>query len=193
MAKYLRGMRGGVFLDIGAHDGVSYSNTCLLERELEWTGICVEPNPEAFRRLCVARRCVCINAAAAAIAGSAKFIQFTGYGEMLSALGSTLKSFRVAEATATAGVTVSEIEVRCELVGSMLKAHGIAHVDYVSIDTEGGEFDIVRTMDLRQLRVKILTIENNGEEDKIEPYMRAQGYRLRSIIGSDSIYVDRRL
>ena len=44
--------KNGFFIDIGAHDGISLSNTYLLEQEYGWKGICIEPNPSVFKKLC---------------------------------------------------------------------------------------------------------------------------------------------
>ena len=45
------GLTGGVFVDLGCYDGVTYSNTWYFERVLNWTGVCVEPNPEVYPRI----------------------------------------------------------------------------------------------------------------------------------------------
>ena len=39
--------RKGVFVDVGAHDGVTFSNTLMLERDFDWSGVCIEPLPSA--------------------------------------------------------------------------------------------------------------------------------------------------
>ena len=52
--------RGGYFLDIDAHDGVTNSNTLLLETRYHWNGLCVEANPIMFERLRGSRRVHCI-------------------------------------------------------------------------------------------------------------------------------------
>src|SRR5215510_8537437 len=57
----LRGKRGGVFVDVGAYDGVALSNTCYFEKELGWTGLCIEPNPIVFERLTQNRNCTTVN------------------------------------------------------------------------------------------------------------------------------------
>ena len=51
VVEALAGLRGGFFLDSGASDGVSGSNTLLLESAFGWRGICVEPNDQLFTRL----------------------------------------------------------------------------------------------------------------------------------------------
>ena len=50
------GRRNGVFVDLGCYDGVTYSNTWYFERVLNWSGVCVEPNPEVFARISIDAR-----------------------------------------------------------------------------------------------------------------------------------------
>ena len=54
----------GVFLDIGAYDGIEGSNSYFFEKELGWKGICFEPIPKLYQRLKENRKCISINAAA---------------------------------------------------------------------------------------------------------------------------------
>ena len=57
----------GTFVDIGAHDGVTFSNSYFFEKERNWKGICVEPIPEIFSKLDETRNCIKINGAAHAL------------------------------------------------------------------------------------------------------------------------------
>jgi len=59
---YFKGLKDGYFIDIGAYDGITISNTYALEK-IGWKGICVEPVPEIYERLIKNRTCECINAA----------------------------------------------------------------------------------------------------------------------------------
>ena len=53
--------RGGTFVDIGAHDEIHLSNTYLLEKEYNWSGICIEANSDTFEKLKGNRmECVCL-------------------------------------------------------------------------------------------------------------------------------------
>src|SRR5262249_24466900 len=54
--------RTRIFLGIGAYDGVRLSNTLMLERDLGWTGLYVEPLPNIFAVLQRSRRCICVHA-----------------------------------------------------------------------------------------------------------------------------------
>ncbi|MGI8984553.1 MAG: FkbM family methyltransferase, partial [Acidimicrobiales bacterium] len=84
--EVFRGQRGGVFVDVGANDGVSFSNTLLLERERGWRGLCIEPHPRAFEQLVRNRTCDCFNGTMGAEKGVGRFLQLEGYCEMLSGL-----------------------------------------------------------------------------------------------------------
>ena len=55
--------KNGIFLDIGAHDGITLSNTYYLESILGWKGICVEPNPEIFQKCKKNRKSIICNKA----------------------------------------------------------------------------------------------------------------------------------
>ena len=54
---------GGFFVDVGAYDGVKFSNTLLLEKDFEWNGICIEPGKRFFQRLTENRTATCIEKA----------------------------------------------------------------------------------------------------------------------------------
>src|SRR5262245_58358110 len=86
------GMRNGVFVDIGAHDGISFSHTLVFERELGRTGICIEPNPDVFTQLKDNRSAICLGIAIANEAGKLPFIKVEGYAQMLSGLSQSMDS-----------------------------------------------------------------------------------------------------
>ena len=70
-------LKHGVFIDIGANDGITFSNS-LLFGEMGWEGICVEPNPITFKELGECRNCHCLNACITDCDGSVDF--FSGGG-----------------------------------------------------------------------------------------------------------------
>ena len=61
--NYYNKKRDGFFVEIGADDGVQFSNTHLLENEYGWKGICVEPSINTFGNLIKNRNCKCYNLA----------------------------------------------------------------------------------------------------------------------------------
>ena len=69
----------------GAHDGISISNTYLLERKYGWTGICVEANPDSFEQLKRNRRAVCVHACLDSTEGFVNFAKRDVMGGIVSA------------------------------------------------------------------------------------------------------------
>lgn len=185
---------GGVFVDIGAHDGQSLSNTWYLERELGWSGLAVEPLPEVYAKLAAARECSTIQGCVAAQSGTAKFQAIGGYSQMLSGLVNEREAShdaRVAREMAIHGGELKEIVVRCYTLGELLEQHNIDHVDYLDIDVEGAELSILENFDFDRFHVSIIAVENNYRDHHIPAFLTRQGFEFHSVVG-DEFYVNRR-
>lgn len=50
-----KGYRNGTFVDIGAHDGVSYNNTLYFEKKYSWSGVNIEPLEDIYNKLTINR------------------------------------------------------------------------------------------------------------------------------------------
>ncbi len=186
-----KGRVGGVFLDVGANDGVTINNTYFLERYRGWTGICVEPLPDPFGQLQKNRTAVCVNACAGVADGETEFFKITGTYEMLSGRVETYEHAnleRVRQATGDHPLTTEIVRTLCVTLPGILERAGLKHVDFVSLDTEGGELELLKTLDLRGLGVRAVTIENNFESPAIEKHMAGVGFVLVAVMGCDEIY-----
>ncbi len=191
---FFQNKRNGVFVDVGAHDGIAINNTYFLEKELGWTGICIEPNPTVFENLKKNRSCLCIQACAAEKAGTVQFIQAKGYTEMLSGMVHTFDPrhlVRLKREITQHGGSYAIIDVPAINLNTILKEHGLAHVDFLSIDVEGGEFEILKTIDFRTIHISVITIENNYNDNRQRQFLNSKGFQLVAILGgTDEIYVN---
>jgi len=189
-----REQRGGTFVDIGANDGVALSNTYFLETVRGWTGLCVEPQPTVFAALRAARRCDCVEGCAATSDGEAAFTIVDGVSNVLSGRPDVFPdghAARIAESVRVEGGLVRSIIVRCYEVNALIRRHGLTSVDFLSIDTEGGEAELLAAIDLDRFRVRAIAIENNYADRRIERALDARGYDFAAWMGSDEIYVRR--
>ena len=59
--EFYKEKKNGFFVDVGAYDGIEFSNTLLLEKELEWNGICIEPGKRFFQKLTENRTATCLS------------------------------------------------------------------------------------------------------------------------------------
>jgi len=188
--RFFKDKRDGVFVDIGAHDGVSLSNTYFFEKWMGWTGICVEPIPDVFAQLRRNRNCTCIQGCIYDKRETVSFLKITGWAEMLSGI---LENYdpkhreRIQKEIEANGGTSEIIEVKCYNLTQLLLDHGIYHVDYLSIDTEGGEFGILQSIDFDRIAIDVIEVENNYH-DPFEPFLQAHGYQKIASLGPDEIY-----
>jgi hypothetical protein len=82
------------------------------------------------------------------------------------------------------------IDVDCYLLNDVLKSDGIEHVDFLSLDTEGGEFDILSSIDFSKYQIDAIVVENNYKDSRFIPFLTSKGYRLAdSLAGQDQVFV----
>ncbi|MEI8365539.1 MAG: FkbM family methyltransferase [Parachlamydiaceae bacterium] len=180
----------GVFVDIGAHDGIKFSNTYFFEKHLGWTGMCVEPLPEVFERLKANRKCLCVQGCIFDKYETVPFLKISGYPEMLSGI---IENYdpqhvrRIQTEIAMIGGKSEIITVKCYNLTKLLIDNNIHHVDYLSIDTEGGELGILKSIDFTRIDVEIIDVENNYNEP-FQQFLEPFGYRKVAMLGVDEIY-----
>jgi FkbM family methyltransferase len=194
--EYLRGKRDGIFVDIGAYDGVTFSNTLTLERERDWTGICIEPLPDVFAQLQKNRRCICVQACIGnREEPGVEFLAVQSKAFRTRMLSGVLSEYdarhllRVAAELDEFGGSKNVIRVPMRHLHALLGEHGIRKVDYLSIDTEGSELLILRSTILSAIGNPCITVENNYDDPAIDSVLREQGYRLHTTIEWDRFYV----
>lgn len=183
------GRRDGRFAEIGAFDGVLHSNTCFLERDFGWSGLLVEPNPLLFAKLAASRKATYLERAVHREGG--QLLSFVASQEI-----GTLAEYAEADGYAEhRRQAISEnglITVSTITFDEMDAADGQggAGFDYVSLDTEGSELDILRTIDLRRHAIALFTIEHNFVEprrEQMRTLLAEAGYQ-RLNVGFDDWY-----
>ena len=186
----LRGRRNGFFVEIGAYDGVSFSNTYLLEA-VGWRGLLVEANPERFEECVKARpysRCV---KAAIVGEGGRKRISLTvpiGDGGV-DALAFTEASERHRRRVARATTETREIETRAMTFDELLDGHQ-GRIDLISIDVENAEFAALHGMDITRWTPELFIVEDNsmGRDRRVSDYLAQFGYIERLRLSANVFY-----
>ena len=135
------GMMRGTFVDLGCYDGVTYSNTWFFERVLNWTGVCVEPNPEVYPRIwSQAGRSSGIQMAVSDRRGTLPFVA----AYMRSSLNASAVDYAFLQSQ---GVKAVPVEVAVTTPSALLASSVLAFapvIDYVNIDVEQLELSILR-------------------------------------------------
>lgn len=170
--------KSGYFVEFGATNGVTMSNTHLLEKHFGWTGILAEPNPGFHARLRRERGCQISHDAVHATTGQAIFLCTE------KPAFSRLASIEPDDIFEREGrrVVRKEQKVNTVSLNDLLDRHKAPdHIDYISIDTEGAELDILSSFDFSRRRVDLFTIEHNfiPERAGVQALMTANGYVRR--------------
>lgn len=166
--------RGGFFVEFGAASGKELSNTWLLEKHFGWKGILAEPARCWHAALAANRSCIiehdCV---------------WKSTGDQLEFLESpqpelgTLAGFQGVDGHAKARESSKRYRVRTVSLGDLLARHQApAELDYLSIDTEGSELEILQSVDFAKHRFKTITCEHNytSAREKIHALLKAAGY-----------------
>lgn len=171
--------RGGFFVDIGAHDGVTLSNTYILESKYAWTGICVEANPDNFMQLTANRKSKCIFACLDSGEGVVEFAKKGLFGGIISK--------NTDNKTPAEGSEVLSLQT-ISLATLLKRADAPSEIDYLSIDVEGAEERVLGAFPFNSYRFKCMTIER--PTDSLKATLKSSGYILiKEIPGLDCFYI----
>lgn len=187
----------GFFIDIGAHDGISGSNTLFFEN-LGWHGYCFEPIPHVFEQLRKNRTCGCMQAAISNYTGKGSFKVITGHSEMLSGLIDNYsldhqdrikREFHehVQQEEIIEVDTYTFDEVMYEAWLDIPEIY-LPHIDILSIDVEGAEGSILRDIYLDKYNIDTMIIEFNQYDKDLVDYICSKGYYVATSLGVDIIF-----
>jgi FkbM family methyltransferase len=168
--KYLetnifKGYKNGFFVDVGAHDGVSINNTLYFDKYNNWTGINIEPIKPVYDRLVSNRpNNINLNCAVCNKDGETEFLCNTGYTEMISGIKDTFDQRhlqRLENENRQMGSTTQVITVNTKKLETICDEHNISHIHYLSIDVEGAEFEVIKSINFDKVFIDVIGFENN--------------------------------
>jgi len=198
IVKYFKGKRNGVFVDIGAHDGITYSNTYVLEKELGWTGICVEPMPIQYKSLEENRNCITYNCAIYNKNGSEKFIlledDIYGYPNMLSGITKEMSVVHwkhiLFECIDKKEVKRKQIIVETKVLNEILEEHKIYEIDFLSVDVEGAELKIISSINYDKFHIKVIVFENGESTPHTRDFLKSKNFSFYKRLGIDDVFIN---
>lgn len=185
--KYLeenvfKGYKHGVFVDVGAHDGVTINNTLYFEKYNDWTGINIEPIKEVYDKLVINRpTSININCAVCNSDGETEFLCNKGYTEMISGIKDTFDPRhiqRLERENIQMGSFTETITVNTKRLETIFDEHDITRIEYLSVDVEGAEFEVIRSINFDKVFIDVIGFENNYDDTSgpIIKYLEDKGY-----------------
>ena len=171
--------KNGFFVEFGATNGVTLSNTWLLENQFAWKGIVAEPAKKWHAELARNRNCHISTDCVWRSTGDKLTFNETEIGEI-----STIDSFSDCDPHRDARRSGERYLVETISLQDLLDHFQAPDViDYLSIDTEGSEFSILNSFDFKKYKIRIITCEHNRTESRKQIYdlLSKHGYERKFV------------
>ena len=179
LLRFFGGKRDGVVVEVGACDGLTYSNSRFLIHDLAWRGLLVEPHPEFFSTL----EKIYGNDDKVSIRNVACFdeettVDFHIFSEGIDSCGSTMsEEFKQRMIDAHGDKFKKEpIKVQTVTLNSLLSEYD--HVDFLSVDCEGVDMKVLSSNDWSKNRPSLVCVEHSMDESELSSFIESVDYVL---------------
>lgn len=165
----------GFFVEFGGTNGYDLSNTFLLEKDFHWNGILAEPSPDWYEDLIKNRSCSIDNRCVWRSTDEQLEFDKADRGEL-----STISQFASSDNHSKRRESSKQILVNTVSLEDLLIQHNAPkYIDFLSVDTEGSEYEILNAFDFSRYKFGLVTIEHNftSQREKLFLLMKANGYR----------------
>jgi len=174
--QFYNNKEDGFFIEIGASDGIELSNTYLLETTYKWRGICCEPIPKRFENLVKNRpNSICYNQAVYSQSGLSVTFDIANDYDLLSGISEYINTYKSCVDKNKTSIQVQTIS----LLDVLDKASAPSFINYMSLDTEGTELEILKKFDFGKYTFGLIDIEHNFVEPRrteIKNLLLSKGY-----------------
>ena len=188
----------GIFVEVGAYDGLTYSNTKTMEETLKWSGILIEPSPASFDKLS-RHRPNTKNIATAICTDNEEFMEFTGDNCAVGGLTHILEKCSQDNGRQWINawnLSPSSIDVKVDKFSNILSANDIKYIDFLSIDVNGSELDVLETMDW-SIPVYIIALDvstwgkyGKNMTKKCRDLLSSKGFIMSDKFDMDEIWIN---
>lgn len=175
MAETFHYRRDAFFLEFGAFDGVTASNTLMLEQTLGWSGIVVEANPTYYPSVCKHRQCVTVNAALWPTSRESV--------DMIDAHGLTsMEQYQNVDHLGDVRESIAKRRFSIDTVNptELLARYRVAdRIEYLSLDVEGCEMDVLQAIDFSYYQIALMTVEHSQVPERqaaVRDFLLPLGY-----------------
>ena len=181
--------KNGFFVEIGAFDGVQGSNCFHFEKNMNWNGIAIEPSKVQFEKLSKNRKCTVLNEAIDSSEEEVEFIevvegltQMSGINDQNYTASSIIENDKNTKIKKTK-LTTSTFE----------KSITSEEIDYLSIDIEGNELEVLKSINFEKFTIKVISVENNNPEKfDFNSFLIKKNFSFFDRVGQDEIFYNKK-
>jgi FkbM family methyltransferase len=161
--EFYKNKKNGFFVEIGASDGIKLSNTYLLEKKYDWKGICVEPIPAKYQLLCKNRKnSNCSDCAVYNESDLELEFDIANNFDLLSGISSHIDCHNNA-----VNKNKKQIIVKTITMNDLLEKYNApTFIEYLSLDTEGSEYEILKSINFDKYKFGLIHVEHNYIEPR---------------------------
>lgn len=174
--KFYNEKRDGFFIEIGASDGIKLSNTYLLEKQYNWKGICVEPVPKNYKNLIINRpNSICLDNAVFSVSNLTVNFDIANKYTLLSGISEHIDRHKNRVDDNKSTIQVKTIS----LIDLLDNNNAPKFIEYLSLDTEGSEYEILKTFNFDKYIFGLIDVEHNHIEPRrthIKELLLSNGY-----------------
>ena len=175
------GWRPGVFVELGAFDGISLSNTHALEVCYNWTGVLIEGNPENYAALSRSRRrATKVHSAVCDTTAAAGTVNMTVGGKNMAAQIDAMSQVQ-RDRIWGRGREYNSVRVPCKPLGRLMQAAGTDAAHLLSLDVEGAEERVLKTVDPACFAVVLVELDgtDKARDERIHTMLTAAGLQFQ--------------
>lgn len=192
---------GGLYVDLGANNGIYINNTFYFAKNLDWTGLCVEPHPDIFPELVENRKeSICLNVGVGITSGLFTFKKIfqtdrSSDKNLPSCWSGFIDNYsdvhikRVEEWIKNYNADYRLLDICVLNINEILEKISGKAIDLLSIDVEGNELELLKAIDWSIYDIKVILVENNDCDISFREYMHSIGYSFVARIGFDDVYI----
>ena len=188
--NFFKNQKSGFFLEIGAFDGIEGSNCYHFEKFMNWQGIAVEASPLQFEKLKQNRNCKLINIAIGSENKQVEFYEVVeGFTQMSGINNSNFKnSFERIKKNSKS--KINKINIECKTFEKLIPNDQI--IDLISIDIEGNELDVLKSINFDKYQIKVIILENNTPNElSYLKFFTEKNFYYFDRVGMDEIYYNK--
>jgi FkbM family methyltransferase len=161
--EFYKKKKNGFFIEAGASDGIELSNTYLLEKDYNWTGICIEPIFKNYEKLIINRpKSLCYNDAIYNESGLILHFDIAICDDKLSGISNHIDTHKSYIDKNKNTITVNTVS----LLDLLDKSNAPKFIEYLSLDTEGSEYEILKNFNFDKYIFGLIHVEHNCVEPR---------------------------
>ena len=184
---FFKNKKNGFFVEIGAFDGIQGSNCYHFEKFLNWDGIALEPSRVQFEKLKKNRKCKILNEA---VSHKIKEVEFIEVIEGLTQMSGINDNFYQRNMNIISNNERSKTQsINLKTITFEQAVPKNTDIDYLSIDIEGGEMDLLNSINFHDNDIKVISVENNiPAEQNFKDFFNSKNFVYFDRVGQDEIF-----